>query len=244
MENYQRIANVVYDVCQFQIHNVFLLEKKRNMIMDGKFTKIIYSDNLFILYGIFLNVELIVDAITTNCESSNKHFYRFQTNHLFNEKTINEIIQIEHHILDFYRDTFKINKHFTTILRNQLYNGYIKTYSSSQTSSNTIIRRSDEFKQHNYSGFAKRPLVRDTFGVSNLTSHKGDPVGVSNRRDVEGCPENAATDEINGKKNIDKMIVNVYPKKEQFLLKISGIWEDSENIGLTYKFENIHSKIS
>ena len=66
MENYQRIANVVYDVCQFKIHNVFLLEKKRNMIMDGKFTKIIYSDNLFILYGIFLNVELIVDAITTN----------------------------------------------------------------------------------------------------------------------------------------------------------------------------------
>jgi len=222
MENYQRIANVVYDVCQFQIHNVFLLEKKRNMIMDGKFTKIIYSDNLFILYGIFLNVELIVDAITTNCESSNKHFYRFQTNHLFNEKTINEIIQIEHHILDFYRDTFKINKHFTTILRNQLYNGYIKTYSSNQTSSNTIIRRSDEFKQHNYAGFANRPLVRDSYG----------------------CYENAATDEINSKKNIDKMIVNIYPKKEKFLLKISGIWEDSENIGLTYKFENIHSKIS
>ena len=88
-------------------------------------------------------------------------------------------------------------------------------------------------------------MIRDTFDVSHLTSHKGgDPYGVSTRKDIDVCYENATTDEINGKKNIDKLIVNIYPKKEQFLLKISGIWEDSENIGLTYKFENIHSKIS
>ena len=39
----------------------------------------------------------------------------------------------------------------------------------------------------NNSTRVETPSVRDTFGVSHLTSHKGgDPKGVSNRRDVEG----------------------------------------------------------
>ena len=36
-----------------------------------------------------------------------------------------------------------------------------------------------------------------------------------------------------------EILDNIYPIKKHFLLKISGVWEDSENIGLTYKFEFI-----
>ena len=122
------VANVIYDISQFQIQNVFLLENKKNMIMDGNFTKIIYSDDLFILYGIFLNVPLLIDGFSTNGVSGNKYFFKFQPNHLANENTINNMINIEYRILEFYKNIFKVNKKITTVLRNQLYNGYIKIY--------------------------------------------------------------------------------------------------------------------
>ena len=183
------VANVIYDISQFQIQNVFLLENKKNMIMDGNFTKIIYSDDLFILYGIFLNVPLLIDGFSTNGVSGNKYFFKFQPNHLANENTINNMINIEYRILEFYKNIFKVNKKITTVLRNQLYNGYIKIY-------------------------------------KNMTNYRDENMML-----------------MNDAKNPKHMILdNVYPTKKTFLIKISGVWEDSENIGLTYKFEFLSGK--
>ena len=183
------VANVIYDISQFQIQNVFLLENKKNMIMDGNFTKIIYSDDLFILYGIFLNVPLLIDGFSTNGVSGNKYFFKFQPNHLANENTINNMINIEYRILEFYKNIFKVNKKITTVLRNQLYNGYIKIY-------------------------------------KNMTNYRDENMML-----------------MNDAKNPKHMILdNVYPMKKTFLIKISGVWEDSENIGLTYKFEFLSGK--
>lgn len=211
MDKYQKIANIVYDISQFQIHNVFLLEKKRNMIMDGKFTKIIYSDELFILYGVFLNVCLLIDDISTNGISGNKYFFKFQPNHLINETIINEIIQIEYRILEFYKDTFNVNKKITTILRNQLYNGCIKIYTS--------------------------------LNILTSISHKDSSIDPVHLRPSHNLIENL---QCSDKSSSGKLVLpiktcnNIYPRKEYFLLKISGIWEDNDNIGLTYKFENIN----
>ncbi len=178
----RKIANIVYCIHDFNINNVFLLENKKNMIMDGKFTKIIYSDEFFILYGIFIKIPLFIDEITINIIQSNKYFFKFQPNHNFHEKYINEIIQIEYRILDFYKEIFNVKKKHATILRNQLYNGFIKIFK------NTYYN-----KKHNLN--------------ESTELHKA----------------------------------HIYPKKIFFLLKISGVWEDSENIGLTYKFEMLQS---
>lgn len=180
----RKIANIVYNIHDFNINNVFLLENKKNMIMDGKFTKIIYSDSFFILYGIFIKIPLFIDELTTNIIQTNKIFFKFQPNHVFHENNINEIIQIEYKILEFYKEIFHVKKKYATILRNQLYNGYIKI-----------------FKNMYYK-----------------TKHNTNTV----------CSN-------------DSQKENIYPKKMFFLLKISGVWEDSENIGLTYKFEILQS---
>jgi hypothetical protein len=50
------ISIIVYDIGFFQIKNIFLSDTKKNIIMDGKFTKIIYSDELITTHGIFLKI--------------------------------------------------------------------------------------------------------------------------------------------------------------------------------------------
>jgi len=193
------IANVIYDIPQFQIQNVFLLENKKNMIMDGNFTKIIYSDDAFILYGIFLNVPLLIDGFSTNGISGNKYFFKFQPNHIANEHIVNNLINIEYRILEFYKSIFRVNKKITTVLRNQLYNGYIKIYTSSH--------------------FLHRPASSNSSEEASSQPMGGKPVSLRS-----------------------SVMDNVYPIKKTFLIKISGVWEDAESIGLTYKFEFLSGK--
>jgi hypothetical protein len=197
------ITNIVYDIPQFQIQNVFLLENKKNMIMDGNFTKIIYSDDLFILYGIFLNVPLLVDGFSTNGVSGNKYFFKFQPNHLANENTVNNMINIEYRILEFYKSIFKVNKKITTVLRNQLYNGYIKIYKNM-----SHVRE-------------ERVSLMSEDALKSKHANKGSGNGGAQRAEI---------------------LDNVYPAKKSFLIKISGVWEDNESIGLTYKFELLSGK--
>jgi len=175
----QKIAKIVYDIPKFNVNNVFLLESKKNMIMEGKFTKIIYSDAFFVLYGIFLKVPMMIEGTTTDNATGNKKFYRFNIQNITHENTMNEIIHIETRILEFYKEVYNINKKLNTILRNQLYNGYIKIY------------------------------------------------------------RNPGGEEGSEKSTADDTKSTIFPRKVNFLLKISGVWEDNESIGLTYKFEGL-----
>lgn len=184
------IANIVYDIEQIFIQNVFLLDNKRNIIMDGKFTKIVYSDHLFMTNGIFIHIPFLFDTfmvddahIKTNFDNGTKcietHskmrtgqflkcFLLFKPTDAYNEKKINDLIVLEYCILEFYKQIFKCNKKTTTILKSQLHNGCIKIYVDSE--------------------------------------------------------------------EYDILMKTKFPLKHAFTLKISGIWEDFGNIGLTYKF--------
>ena len=190
---YKNVANIVYDLSQFFIQHIFILENKKNIIMDGKFTKIIYSDQFFISHGIFLSVDLLLDGIMDNnlrpesaqytriltrdkdvrdfdtknvsYNGGSKFFVKLQPKNIFNEKTVNRLISIEYSILDFYKNVYNCTKRSMTILKNQLLNGLIK-----------IHHKNYKMRGTNFS----------------------------------------------------------IPK--HFVLKISGIWEDSDNIGLTYRF--------
>jgi len=192
-----RISNIVYNIDQISIQNIFLLENKRNIIMDGKFTKIVYSDDLFMTNGIFINVPFLLDHFSMDNNSTRpiqnvaksigenensmdtsilslspssytKCFLLFKSADSYNEKIIQELIRIEYCILEFYKQIFKCGKKTTTILKSQLHNGCIKTY----------IDMSE----------------------------------------------------------YDSLSKSQFPMKHEFVLKISGIWEDYGSIGLTYKF--------
>jgi hypothetical protein len=221
MKIHQKIANIIHDIEQFRIHNVFLLENKKNMIMDGKFTKIIYSDHFFILYGIFLKIFLFVDGVTTNGVNGNKYFFKFQPNHTCHEHVVNEIINIEYRILEFYKETFNVKKKSATILRNQIYNGCVKLFknncNSYSTETNTTIPRISVPNENFGEG---------SIGTQQLTTEEASS--------SPSLTQLSNSEIFTGKNNVEKYI---YPRKIHFLLKISGIWEDNESIGLTYKFE-------
>ena len=53
--------NVILDISNFQLNNIIFLENKRNMIMDGTFSKIIYSTQYFSLNSIYFDfpIELL-----------------------------------------------------------------------------------------------------------------------------------------------------------------------------------------
>ena len=151
---------------------------------------------------------MFADGVTTNGVNGNKYFFKFQPNHTCHEHVVNEIINIEYRILEFYKETFNVKKKSATILRNQIYNGCVKLFKNNCNPS---------------SSNANTPVPR--ISVSNASF---EPRESERNEDfeIETC--------MRTENNVEKYI---YPRKIHFLLKISGIWEDNESIGLTYKFE-------
>lgn len=154
--------NICIDINNFSNMCINFLDSKRNIIMDGKFTKLLYSNQYFTMNGIFLNIELE----SYNIERSfNKSFLKFNPNNEHNSKMIKELHKIESQILDYYKVFFHSNCKPLYLLSKQLNNGNIKIL----------------------------------------------------------CDKNTV---INNKSN--------------FILKISGVWETYEDIGLTFKLQISH----
>jgi len=149
------IMNITYKLEQLNLQNLFFMDSKKNIIMDGKFTKLLYSDNCITTNGISIMIPFH-NAILD--KTYNKTMLKFQTTHHVNAKLSNQLAWIERCILDSYKQTTN-TKYITTTLNDHIKNGNVKIY-------------------------------RDSNAI-----------------------------------NVNHVI-----------LKISGIWEDSTHIGLTYKF--------
>lgn len=50
--------NVLLDLENINLNNIFFTETRQNMMFDGIFTKILYCDEFFTMYGIFLNISM------------------------------------------------------------------------------------------------------------------------------------------------------------------------------------------
>ena len=152
--------NITYDIEKYNKKNIFFLETKQNMLMDGKFTKLLFSDNIFTTIGIFLNIQFNSSSI---CQINKKCILRFDKNDI-NMKIINNLANIERTILQYYKNLNNCNKEVNYLLYNTLMNGSIKLY----------------VKQYN--------------NLSNL----------------------------------------------KYIIKISGVWENDKEVGITYKFLEIN----
>lgn len=146
--------NLIHKIDSFEVNNVFFQEKKKNIIMDGTFTKLLYSMPNISILGLFFD-------FTINGKIINNKLYAFNVNE--NNNTINELVNIEKKLLKMYTTIYNIDKRVVSILKNNLFQGLLKV-------------------------FTKREIV-----------------------------------------------------KKKYVLKISGIWETSSEIGITYKLlECIH----
>ena len=116
--------NITYDIEKYNKKNIFFLETKQNMLMDGKFTKLLFSDNIFTTIGIFLNIQFNSSTIY---QINKKCILKFEKNYM-NMKTINNLANIERTILQYYKNLNNCNKEANYLLYNTLMNGSIKLY--------------------------------------------------------------------------------------------------------------------
>lgn len=125
--------NIAYAIDKIEIQNVFFLESKKNMIMDGKFTKIVYSDECISTNGITIATPF---RNITNDSGVNKSMMKFQTQDANNATLSNRLIDIEEQLLDYYKNITQNGKSLALILRDHMKNGSIKVYHESPTKSN------------------------------------------------------------------------------------------------------------
>jgi len=163
--------NICIDLDHFFINYISFLETKRNIIMEGNFTKLLYSNQYFTMNNIFIYLPIESNGIE---KVMNKSFLKFNPLSERNSVLIRELSNIELKILEYYKLYFHSECKIVNLLTKQLNSGNIKV----------------------------------------LCDKKND-----------------------NSKNTDTEL------SRQFILKISGVWETYEDIGLTYKLLEITSKM-
>jgi len=152
--------NVIFDIQNFQLEYLFFMDAKQNIIMDGVFSKIIYSNQHLTLNSIYLYLPIEIQSID---KIMNKNIIKFLPSSPNNTLFVQELSKLEYRMLEYYKQMNHVNKKISCLLTKQLYSGNLKLY-----------------------------------------------------RDYNDYKTN---------KN----------KKPHYIVKISGIWENSEELGITYK---------
>jgi hypothetical protein len=115
---------------------------KNNMVIDGKFTKLIYSDNYLILNGLYLDMDISIDendtsVLSNSISQENNHRWKpdtssYKHNLYFNKnenlKMISDFYSLEKQILERFLKYNHEKKEPVYTLHNQLRNGCIKYY--------------------------------------------------------------------------------------------------------------------
>jgi len=120
--------NIVFDISNFQLGYIYFLHAKQNIVMDGIFSKIIYSNEHMTLNGIFLHIPLEVSSVD---KIMNKNIVRFSPSSPTNISLIQELSKIENRIIEYYKQTHQNNKYAkkaSCLLTKQLYSGSLKLY--------------------------------------------------------------------------------------------------------------------
>jgi hypothetical protein len=143
--------NIAYKLDQLNLQNLFFMDSKKNIIMDGKFTKLLYSDNIITTNGISI---IIPFHNTTIDKTYNKTMLKFQTTDPLNGKLCNELAWIEKYILDYYKQLTSTVKSTTTTLNDHMKNGNVKIYrdSNSINVKHVILKISGIWEDQNHIG--------------------------------------------------------------------------------------------
>ena len=108
----------------FFIKNVNFLEKKMNMIMDGYFTKILFTNSFMTMNGLFFQLP-----IKKSVYSKSPYFLQFDP--VCHKDLITQMSIIEKQLIQYYMSFYKVQKTPVYALKNQLQNGSIKYYKNS-----------------------------------------------------------------------------------------------------------------
>jgi hypothetical protein len=117
--------NILLDFKHFSLYNIFNCDTKENIIMEGKFTKLLYSNELFTMNGIYFSFPIENIAIE---KVGTKNIIRFHAYSQINLPIVQEFAKIEYRILEHYKYMNKCVRKISNTLSKQLYLGSMKTY--------------------------------------------------------------------------------------------------------------------
>ena len=115
--------NVLVNHTKLDIQNIFFMDTKTNIIMDGNFTKMVYSNSIFSSTAVFLSFPIRCSNIL---RLPNKYMLTFEID--VNKDFIQKFIQIEYDIIENYIRFYNIDKIPLYNLKTQLTKGIIKFY--------------------------------------------------------------------------------------------------------------------
>ena len=143
--------NIVNEIDQVKLTNIFFLDSRKNIILDGKFTKIVCSDEFCTTNGIYIQMPLQLTAIE---KLLNKNMLKFPTSNKLNYKMINELSHLEQSILEYYKCLVGCNKTTILSLSDNIKNGYVKLYRDffHNTTKSYVIKISGVWEDQNRIG--------------------------------------------------------------------------------------------
>jgi hypothetical protein len=117
---------IAIDIQQFLLNNFFLMDTKRNIIMDGNFTKLMYSTEHYTMNGIYITFPIDITTIDTILNKKQMKFNPYSPTNLH---IIQEFAKFECKILEYYRQLKQCNTcTISNLLSRQLYSGFMKIY--------------------------------------------------------------------------------------------------------------------
>jgi hypothetical protein len=115
---------ITIDLQKFTLTNLFFLDTKKNMIMDGNFTKLLYSNEWFVMNGLYLLFPIEHNYSEKNINKTQIKFNIYSEN---NQNVIQEFAKMERKILEYYKQTRCINRKISNLFYKQMASGIMKT---------------------------------------------------------------------------------------------------------------------
>lgn len=199
--------NLSIDLYNLSLVNINFLDTKKNIIMDGNFTKIIYSNNWFTINSIFIHFPiewLSIDKI------ANKSILRFNPYSAKNLPIVQDFAKFETRILEYFKTFCKLNIRTTNTFSKQLYTGNMKIFKEYVDPNKISYDDGSSF----YGG---KPMLNG--GLS-------EPFGIEKSR---------YSMDVTKRSLVKSLRIDEDESQKLFVIKISGIWENYEEIGLTFK---------
>lgn len=115
--------NIILNANTFSMSDIVIADKKRNVVIDGLFSKIIYSTENVTLSGIYINIPMIA-LKSVKCD--NDIFLQYNLSDSTNIRIIQELSKIEYLLLDYYKKFNNIHSNISTSMTRRLQSGKFK----------------------------------------------------------------------------------------------------------------------
>jgi hypothetical protein len=132
--------NLVLDLNRYSIINTHFLEKKRNIIIDGNFSKILYTNELFTMNGLYFIVPFEIISFD---KVLNKNLIKFNPYSKANYQIIQEFAKLEYRIIEYYKQMYNCSPKIVNSLSKQMYSGSMKVYRDYNTEKKMSLSKTD-----------------------------------------------------------------------------------------------------